>query len=350
MKGQIHGGLFIERDRVLFAVSEQIEKHRFPQETEALFHHLGSNQLEIKGPECALATITRCARIVARYMKDAPGNVGVGCYGPFVSLDPGSVEYGVLAGTPDHPLGRVSLPNVIKRAFEDEGLSEPLVAVQTDVNVGAVGEAYVKRALAREITVYLMLTEGIGGGFARGNEVGGGILHSEVGMAPVTPHEDDVLLDTGSNSTARGIGGFANTQSMFERARRLGLIASGESDLQKLFNLNSPRLWPVWQGYIAQLCLIFTSVLTPTRIVLGGPLMEREGQIEGVRMAYRKLWEERASGPRVEYEEQGDPSFLSLTRRLIDPDDIAELEGAVYLASKIRERSDGANVKEFRSS
>lgn len=184
-----------------------------------------------------------------------PLAIGVGSFGP-VDLNPSSGTYGYLLNTPKPGWQRVDLLGALGRS-----LDLPL-AIETDVNVAALGEHRWGAAQEIENFVYLTVGTGIGGGAMVHGRLLHGLLHPEMGhMAlPRDPRRDPF----GGVCPVHGdcLEGLASGTAI---AQRWGQPAE-----------TLPPEHPAWDlevDYLTQGLVNLIYSLSPQRIILGGGIM-----------------------------------------------------------------------------
>jgi fructokinase len=107
--------------------------------------------------------------------------IGIGSFGP-VDLDPASPTYGYITSTPKLEWRRFDLAGTVARA-----LGAP-VAIDTDVNAAALGEARWGAARGLSDFLYVTVGTGIGGGAVTHGQVVHGLVHPEMGHIRI-PHD-----------------------------------------------------------------------------------------------------------------------------------------------------------------
>jgi len=192
-------------------------------------------------------------------------SIGIASFGP-VDLDPSSKTFGYITTTPKP--GWAFTP--VLQAFDCFDCPK---GFDTDVNAPAVSEATIgkhDKKSSRKISscAYITVGTGVGVGiYVDGNSVHG-LVHPEVGHLLVPRAPGDELHKSTCPFHAECVEGFVSTGSL---AARLGIDAA---DLPKV-----PDDHPVWQivgHYLAVLCANLVLTVSPSVIVLGGGVMNRE--------------------------------------------------------------------------
>jgi fructokinase len=183
--------------------------------------------------------------------------IGVGCFGP-LDLDPHSTTFGHITSTPKEGWRNISLSETIRRELRVR------VALDTDVNAAALGEAVWGAGRDRDPLLYLTVGTGIGGGLIQAGKPMRGMSHSEMGHIRV-PHNLQLDPFPGNCPFHRDcFEGLANGPAI---EKRLG--SRGES------LADDDPFWHLEAGYIAAALATYILVVSPSRIILGGGIMQR---------------------------------------------------------------------------
>lgn len=333
------GGIFVARDGVHFAAVKLKRMDRVDGLLMPTVDLLGAKSLAASSSGQLPRLLHDAGAILAAKMGASCGAIGIAGFGPFDTLDRRLIEtsgYGRLRPNPWHDLSEKSLPEIVSSGYRRITGKAPPCVVRSDVEAGAIGEAWIRGASADDVTAFLMLTEGIGGGFARGLTPLGGALHSEVGLVPVSKEPDDVLSAVeGYSGREWNLGLCANTSSLIVRARKLGYEESLGRELtaDDLLGIDDERLWSAWHSYIAQVCITCTVILPPRWIILSGPLTKRPAALEGVRTEFRRQWKRLAPAPTFDYPELRDADFISLATAPPEQAVMPEVAGAIYASA-----------------
>lgn len=232
--------------------------------------------------------------------ETAPGvrSIGVGCYGPFVSIDRGRRErgkYGVLQPSRRGRLCGMDLWELIDTATIVG--RAPLVTIETDVNVAALGELQYrwmkngtwKKFWERQVIVFIKVSHGIGGGVVYGSHFWAGRLHPEMGHIQVKRWDGD-----GVSSEREREAQFAGRCGHHgDCLQGLAAVNTFEPRWGRSFDAlcREPGhiAWDREAHYLAQLCFAVTSMLAPSQIIMGGRIMRTDGLIDKVRARFRAL-------------------------------------------------------------
>jgi fructokinase len=207
-------------------------------------------------------TITRAVEFFAA--EPELEALGVGLFGP-VEVRRDSPRWGTILTTPKPGWEGTDVAGALAA-----GLGVP-IALDTDVNVAALGEWRHGAAQGLETFVYITVGTGIGGGvFANGHPVHG-LLHPEVGHMMV-PHDRSRDPFAGSCPFHGDcLEGLASGTALRARWGRPGE------------ELTDPEAWELEAEYLALGLANVVLVLAAERIVLGGGVGRSPGLIERVR-------------------------------------------------------------------
>lgn len=183
--------------------------------------------------------------------------LGVGCFGP-IDLTPGSPRVGHITTTPKQGWANTPIVQPLQ-----EALGVP-VAMDTDVNAAAVGEGIWGAAAGLDSFLYLTIGTGIGGGGVFNGKPLHGLIHPEMGHI-LLPH--DRQRDPYPGSCPYHGDCFEGLASGPALRGRWG--AQAES---------LPPDHPAWAleaHYIALALHGLICTLSPTRLILGGGVMQQ---------------------------------------------------------------------------
>lgn len=339
MSRSLLAGIFLERQCARVIVAERRDERMTAEGPEPIVQAIGQKRFTPKNCRSwdGASILAHVVATLAPFADDLVG-IGVGCYGPFVSMrrvvhgpdgQQLNADYGRLdVMRADLPLRGLSLAEEFQQGFAALGKRAPTVLVQTDASVAALGESWYRRFGREDVLVFLFLTEGIGGGYVTGRVIGTGALHPEMGLIAVDVDTRDPLKRRFKSGQAVSLGELARAETMLERAQALG---HDVDRLEQLLKLGDAGLWPVWANYIAQMCMTCTAVLSPRAIVLGGPLSLASRCLPKVRGEFERLWSERLRGPAPTHDALESDGYISLSSR--DRSIAPELAGAIFLAN-----------------
>jgi fructokinase len=207
--------------------------------------------------------------------------LGVACFGP-IDPQPSSPLFGYITSTPKP--GWANTP-VVQPLMEAFGVP---VAIDTDVNAAAVGEGTWGAAVGMDDFLYLTIGTGIGGGGVFNGRPLHGLVHPEMGHVRI-PH----------NWTNDPFGGACPYHSdCFEG------LAAGPA-LQKRWGQPGDTLpldhpaWALEANYIALALQSFICTLSPTRIILGGGVMQQAQLFPPIRAKVIKLLNGYVQSPAI---------------------------------------------------
>lgn len=197
--------------------------------------------------------------------------IGIACFGP-VDLDRASATWGHILATTKPGWSGTDVAGVFARA-----LSLP-VGFDTDVNGAALAESRWGASAGCDVTVYLTIGTGIGGGAIVAGAPVHGFGHPEMGHARPRRHAAD--LDFAGVCPFHG--------DCYEGlASGPAIIARWGASLSELPANHIAH--EIVAFYLAQLAQTLSAVLAPRKIVMGGGVMATPGLIERVRAARTDL-------------------------------------------------------------
>lgn len=201
---------------------------------------------------------------------DMPSAVGIGAFGP-IDIRPLSSTFGQLTTTPKQGWAFTDILRPLRA-----GLGVP-VALDTDVNVAALGEWRWGRGRGLDTFAYVTVGTGIGGGAVVNGRILHGLLHPEVGHIRI-PHD-------------RGRDPFPGScpyhQDCFEG------LASGEAIRQRwkrpAEEISDDQAWQLEADYLALGLLSVIYTLSPQRLIVGGGVMQKHNLISILRRSVLEL-------------------------------------------------------------
>lgn len=220
-------------------------------------------------------------KMIAYFKEKQVDALGIGFFGP-LQLNRAAKNYGCLTKTP-------------KQAWTDCPIVAPFekalgipVALDTDVNAAALGEATWGASMGTENSIYVTVGTGIGVGVISNGKLLHGMQHPEGGHILLKPHPAD---------TYRGrcpfhpncMEGLASGPAIEERWGK------------KAYDLaDRPEVWEMEAYYIAQGLVNMIMMLSPERIVLGGGVMHQTHVMNLIRNEVKKQINGYLSTPQLE--------------------------------------------------
>jgi fructokinase len=206
--------------------------------------------------------------------------VGVGAFGP-VDLDPASPTFGFITTTPKLPWINTNIVGTLKTA-----LGVP-VAMDTDVNVAALGEYRWGAAQNLDPAIYLTVGTGIGGGGIFNGKPMHGLVHPEIGHMRI-PHDRQADPFAGA-CPYHG--------DCFEG------LACGPAIQQRWAQPGEtlPDDHPAWELEVQYIALALVNLIvcySPRRIVIGGGVM-RDKLFPSVRRQVQHLLNNYVQAPDI---------------------------------------------------
>jgi len=190
--------------------------------------------------------------------------LGVASFGP-IELDKASPNYGNITTTPKP--GWQNAP--VLKAFD---IFDVPKGFDTDVNGAAITEYSIgnhgkgKRTIAS--TAYITVGTGVGVGIVVDGQPVHGLLHPEMGHSIVARYPGDENFKSTCPFHRNCVEGVVSTGAL---AARLGIPAS---ELPKV--LDTDPVWEVIGFYLAELCANLVLTVSPSVIVIGGGVMNRD--------------------------------------------------------------------------
>jgi len=214
--------------------------------------------------------------------SNSPMNaIGIASFGP-IDLHPSSPTYGQITTTPKPGWQNVDIVGRIESAL---GLP---VAFDTDVNGAALAEHRWGAAQSDDTFVYLTIGTGIGGGGMVAGKLIHGMLHPEMGHMPlprdperdpftgICPYHGDCLEGLAAGPAIEARWGV--------RGEQLGG--------------NHPA-WELEAHYLALGLMNIITILSPTKIILGGGIMQQPNLLALVRHEVQSLLNEYIQAPQL---------------------------------------------------
>jgi fructokinase len=243
--------------------------------------------------------------------------IGIASFGP-VDVRASSPNFGRMLATPKPGWAQVELLTPFATRFGCP------VALDTDVNAAALAENLYGAARGCDVTAYLTVGTGVGGGLVVHGRTVRGALHPEMGHIRVLRHERDREFEGTCPFHGDCLEGMASGTAI--RAR-YGVPLSG---------LPAGHEAPQIIGYyLGQLAASLVLLVSPERIVFGGGVMAHPGLLEELRSTTARL----LSGYGGAGSEPGALEALIVTPGLGERSGIV---GALALAEAALRRSTGS--------
>ena len=203
---------------------------------------------------------TTPAETIPRIMEFFEGSgvraIGIGAFGP-VCLDETGGDYGRVGSSPKLEWVGFSW----SEAFE--GMNIP-VAIDTDVNVAALGEVVYGSARGLSDVIYITIGTGVGVGVYLGGKLIHGMLHPEAGHILLSRAQGDDFA-----------GNCPYHKNCFE-----GLAAGPAIKMrygrEARYLLDKEEVWELEADYIAKALMQYICCYSPSKIILGGGVMNVE--------------------------------------------------------------------------
>lgn len=200
--------------------------------------------------------------MISYFQKFPIRSLGIASFGP-LDLHRESPTYGYIKATPKEGWQEVDLV----RPFA-EALHIP-VALDTDVNGAALGEAIYGAGKGLDVVTYVTVGTGIGVGTYIEGHLLHGLIHPEAGHMPVARQEGDTYRghcpfhreEIGNSGCLEG---YASGPAIEERWGQKGEALTG-----------NPKVWDRESFYLAQGLVNLILCYSPQKIILGGGVMKQ---------------------------------------------------------------------------
>ena len=227
-------------------------------------------------------TIARAVRFFrAQAAGNAPSAIGIASFGP-IDPDPRSPRYGYITTTPKPGWAHTNLAGAVSDAL---GLP---VAMDTDVNVAALGEHRWGAARGLDTFIYLTVGTGLGGGGMVNGALIHGLMHPEMGHIRV-PH----------NWGVDPYPGYCPYHGDCLEGLAAGPALQGRWG-QPAESLPSDHpAWALEAHYLALGLVNYICTLSPQRIIMGGGVMAQAHLFPLIRREVRTLLNGYVDAPAI---------------------------------------------------
>ncbi len=191
-------------------------------------------------------------------------SLGIGCFGP-LELNKDKENYGYITSTPKLAWADYDILGNLKR-----NLGVP-VEISTDVSGAALGEVTFGDYEKENTLLYITVGTGIGGGYVMDGKIHNGMLHPEMGHILVTKNPKDTYEGACPyhKTCLEGLAAGPANEG------RTGMKGIDIPDDHESFNFIAE--------YMAEALMSYILVLSPTKIVLGGGVMDRTHMLPMIR-------------------------------------------------------------------
>lgn len=206
-------------------------------------------------------------KMISFFQEENVEALGIGSFGP-LNLDRKSKQYGMITSTPKRDWQYYSIVS------EFEKLLQIPVALDTDVNVAALGEATWGAAKDDQVALYITIGTGVGVGVFIENKLLHGLVHPEAGHILLARREDDTYQGAcpfHKNCMEGLVSGPAIQGRWGRKAEELS---------------DNATVWEMESDYIAQALANYIMTYSPNHIILGGGVMHQK---ELFPMIHRKV-------------------------------------------------------------
>lgn len=197
-------------------------------------------------------------------------SLGLGCFGP-LELNKGKEKYGYITSTPKEKWVNFDILGTLKKALHIP------VSISTDVSAAALGEVTFGKFKNEPTLLYITIGTGIGGGYVIDGKIHNGMLHPELGHILVTKDPKDTYQ------------GFCRFHENCLEGLAAGPANEGRTGLKGSEIPDSHESFDFIARYIAEALMNYILVLSPTKIVLGGGVMDRSFLFPKIRENVQRL-------------------------------------------------------------
>lgn len=199
-------------------------------------------------------TLQKVYQFFQKYSIEA---LGVGSFGP-IDLNTESNTYGYILNTPKTKWKNFNLLGRLQELF-----SIP-IALDTDVNVAALGEYKYGSARGASSVLYITVGTGIGAGLVNNGKTYIGTNHPEMGHILIQQREDDNFAGC-CPYHGNCLEGLASGPAIEQRYGKKGNTLGADH-----------IAWELEADYLAQAIVNYLLILSPEKVILGGGVMKQE--------------------------------------------------------------------------
>ncbi len=203
-------------------------------------------------------------RVIEFFLLHPPiSQLGLATFGP-VSLDPANPDYGTLLETPKLKWQGINLNHKLAAA-----INVP-VDIATDVSSAALAEYQYGQAQGEPVVAYVTVGTGIGGAILVNGDPIPQLKHSEMGHMLVPRQANDQFT-----------GNCPYHHDCLEGMAAAPAIAARWQTAPESLPSNHPA-WDLQAYYLATLCTHLLRLIAPSKILLGGGIMNAPGLLAKV--------------------------------------------------------------------
>ena len=209
---------------------------------------------------------TTLSNVVAFFMQQRQQGrdfkqLGLACFGP-LDLDPQSEHFGSITETPKPGWQWTPIKNRLADALDCE------VIIETDVNAAALAEYRWGASQGTDVSVYVTIGTGVGGGVVINGKPLHGLVHPEIGHMQVPNSHSVKCACPYHNSCVEGLASGSAIKTIWQQpAETLA---------------DDHQAWQVAAEALAQMCHNLLLTLSPQKIILGGGVMVKDGMLARV--------------------------------------------------------------------
>ncbi len=210
------------------------------------------------------------AQVIEFFATHPVKALGIGAFGP-VDVNPMSPKYGTILQTP-----KIQWQNYPFLQTLTQALNIP-IALQTDVNVAALGEGVLGAGKGLPSLLYLTIGTGMGGGYVQNGQFLPTLHHSEMGHLPLTRFADDLAPGI-CPFHGDCLEGLICGPAVEKRSGKPGALLAADDPF-----------WQHWSDYLAQALMSYSLTLSPHRIAIGGGVMNHAHLLPLLRQKFALL-------------------------------------------------------------
>jgi fructokinase len=221
---------------------------------------LAEQRVATTTPDATLVEVVRFFKT----QKEAGFNfcrLGLGCFGP-LDLHSDSPSYGSITATPKPHWSNIAIVPLLEQALNCR------VEFDTDVNAAALAEQRWGAAQGVEVSIYVTVGTGIGGGVVINGKPLHGLIHPEIGhMLIPAPEGIEGVCPFHGNCVEGLASGTAMGKIWQQPAETLA---------------DDHQAWDIQAQVLGGMCHNLLLSFSPQKIILGGGVMNMSGLLEKV--------------------------------------------------------------------
>ena len=190
--------------------------------------------------------------------------LGLACFGP-LDLAPRSTTFGYITATPKPLWSHTAVLTRLQQALDCE------VRIDTDVNAAALAEYRWGAAQQTDVSVYITIGTGVGGGVIVHGQPLHGLVHPEIGHMLIPAPEGVIGCCPFHGNCVEGLASGTAMAHIWQQA------AETLAD--------EHPAWQLQADIVGRLCHNLLLTYSPQKIILGGGVMAKPGLLDKVILA-----------------------------------------------------------------